>query len=172
MMVPMTRRTATARILLVGVIMAGCGGPEPSGSPAASLTAELSASAVPTAPPSVEPTTDPTLAPTLEPTIEPDPTPDDVVGRRTEIEISEDVVDRPGVPGSLRNRYWWFGSDVGLIGSTAQLGLPWREFVVFAADGLVVSTHVPTDHRGTDPRGRRHRCQEPIADAPARRFLA
>ena len=59
------------------------------------------------------------------------------LGRRSR--SMQNVVDRPGVPNALRDKYWWTGSDVGLLGTTAQLGLPSRERVVDDADGSCVA---------------------------------
>ena len=42
--------------------------------------------------------------------------------------------------------YWWtYYADAGLIGSTAQIGLPATERVLTAADGIVVSARHPLD---------------------------
>jgi hypothetical protein len=149
-MVPMTRRTAASRALLAALIVIGCAGPEPSTSPDSSLAADLSPSTSPSvdlASPTPELTSTP---PTVEPTIEPEPTPHSASGPRTELEINQNVVDRAGVPRSIRDNYWWTGSDVGLLGTTAQLGLPSNETVEDAGDGLVVSTRGRFDERATE----------------------
>lgn len=155
-MVPMTRRTATWRTLLAMILVAGCAGPEPSGSPEGTLAADASPSPLATmASPTIEPTPGVTPAdPTLEPTVEPEPTPADAFAPRTEIEINQNVADRPGVPASLRDKYWWTTSDVGSVGTTAQLGLPRGEWVQDAVNARVVSTNERADEQGTDIRVR------------------
>jgi hypothetical protein len=133
------------RVAVIALFVAACAGPEPFGSPHASLTFVASPSLVTsTGSPRIDPTPYVTPAePTPEPTIE--PTPDDAASPRTEIEINQHVVDRPGVPAALRDNYWWSGSDVGLAGTTAQLGLPVGEWVQHAADGHVVSARMRRD---------------------------
>jgi hypothetical protein len=131
-MVPMTRRTATSRALLIALFVIGCAGPEPSGSPEANPTSDTSPS--PIAPP-----TEAAATPTAEPTVEPEPTREGTSPPRTGIEINEDIVDRPGVPEALRDNYWWTDSDAGRLGTTAQIGLPTDELIFDVADGLVIS---------------------------------
>ena len=143
MMPTMTPRPAVWRALLAAILVVGCTEPAPSGSPEASIQPQASpSSAVPSSAASVAV---PTAAPTTNPTSGPEPTPADPSARRTEIEINANVVDRSGVPAALRGKYWWQGSDVGLLGTTAQLGLPSGETVMHAADGLVVSSRARAD---------------------------
>jgi hypothetical protein len=148
-MTAMSRASRSLRILAATVLVTGCAGPADSGSPGPSSPETSFPDASPTFEPTVasSPTFDP--GSTAEPTIEPEPTPVRVAAPRIEIEINRNVVDRPGVPVSLRDKYWWTGSDVGLIGTTAQLGLPRNEHVSYAANGLVVSLRGQNE-RGTD----------------------
>ena len=142
-------RTAAWRAVLAATLVVGCMPPAPSASSGASVGADPSpTSAVASAEPSV---VIPTIGPTSNPTIEPEPSPADPSAPRTEIEINRDVADRPGVPADLRGKYWWQASDVGLLGTTAQLGLPSGETVLDAADGLVVSSRLRSDgEQGTE----------------------
>ena len=148
MMTSMTPRSVAWRGLLAASLVVGCTPPPPSASPAASLQAVPSPSTVPSPAASIS---TPTAAPSANPTFEPEPTPGDPSARRTELEINANVVDRPGVPASLRLKYWWQASDVGRVGTTAQLGLPSGETVIHAADGLVVSSRSRSDgEQGTE----------------------
>ena len=148
MMPSMSPRSALWRGLLAATLVVACSPPTPSATPGASLQANASPSALPSPEASVA---TPTAGPTTSPTFEPEPTPADPSARRTEIEINPNVVDRPGVPADLRDKYWWQASDVGLLGTTAQLGLPSGETVIDAAGGLVVSWRARADgEQGTE----------------------
>jgi hypothetical protein len=145
MMVSMTRRTAASRALLAFIVVAGCAGPEPSGSADGAVDTSPSPDALLT--PSSEATQSPmlTLAPsasaTAEPTQGPKPTPEGAYSLRTDVQINEDVVDRRGVPADLRDRYWWTpNGDAGLLGTTAQIGLPSDEHIATIEEGIVVAT--------------------------------
>lgn len=63
---------------------------------------------------------------------------------RDEVWVNPDVVARRGVPADLRDAYWatWNG-DAGLLGTTAQIGLPAGETVETIRDGLVISARWP-----------------------------
>ena len=79
--------------------------------------------------------------------------------------MNANVVDRPGVPPALRDNYWWTGSDVGLLGTTAQLGLPSTERVVHADDGFVVAARGRSDGEpGTELVVRRFETGTAIAE--------
>jgi len=148
MMTSMTRRSAATRGLLAATLVVGCITPAPSGSPEASLQSAASPSSAVPLPEASVPI--PTAAPTTNPTFEPEPTPAEPAPR-TEIEVTTNVVERPGVPAPLRDHYWWQASDVGLLGTTAQLGLPSGETVEHATDGLVVSSRSRSDgEQGTE----------------------
>jgi hypothetical protein len=152
-----SRPARAVRLFCVGVLIAGCAGPMPtenleqSPSPAPTGTAVAS----PTLEPSQttgadqastpEPPPPSTSAPIITPTYEPEPTPESAVPRRTTVEINPTVVERPGVPPELHDRYWWdaFG-DAGQLGTTAQIGLPENEQIIEVVDGRVVaSRHRP-----------------------------
>jgi hypothetical protein len=154
------RRGALA---LAVVVVSGCAAPGPPSSPEPSQDPSVAANASPLAsdPPTPEPsaiesplpTAAPTESPPPSPTDEPEPTPDDVFPPRTEIEINSNVVDRPGVPKAVRDEYWWtfHGADVGLLGTTAQLGVPSDEEILDASDGLVVSVRrTPNEPGGSE----------------------
>jgi hypothetical protein len=161
-MTAMSRASRSARILTATVLIAGCAGPEPSGSPDASISVDASPTSIAAqATSSPEP---PAPTATAQATIEPEPTPDGAAPRRTEIEINQNVVDRPGVPNSIRHLYWWQGSDVGLLGTTAQLGLPVGEWVLHAKDGLVLSERPVSDGDRTELLVRRFETGNVVAN--------
>lgn len=143
MMQPPRRRL---RLLAALALIAGCAGPvpstPPSTSPDPSQAAVESSSALPSGTTEPSRIAAPSATTVAEPTYEPEPTLEGQAPPRTGIEIRQDVVDRTGVPASIGDRYWWTGSDVGLLGTTAQLGLPSDESVLDAKDGFVVSEKV------------------------------
>lgn len=154
-------------MLLAGLLLIGCHGELPSGSPDVAETLAPLTSVVPTmhpsptappttsSPPPSVPTFVPTIPPTTEPdpTVRPDPTRANVFPPRTAVEINDRIKDRPGVPVALRDRYWWTfrGADVGLLGTTAQLGIPSDETILDAAGALVVSRRpTPNEPGGSE----------------------
>ena len=144
-------------IALIAALAIGCHGPIPSGSPAfesltaaatdgASPSAEVLQSnapvdtALPTAPSA------PTATKASDPT--PEPTREGAHPLRTEVQINDVVVDRPGVPASLYDRYWWtWDGDGGQIGTTAQIGLPAGELIETIDSGVVIAVRLAGDHR-------------------------
>jgi hypothetical protein len=158
----MPERPAPGRALTVAiaaVLIGGCSAPlasawppETSSSQSFAALASAEASELPTIEPTTSASSTPTPIGTPEPppTDEPKPTPDDVFPPRTEVEINDNVVDRAGVPRALRDGYWWTfrGADVGLLGTTAQLGIPSEEEILDARDGLVVSRRPTPDSPG------------------------
>ena len=135
-MVAMAGHTRAAWTLLVAVLATGCAAPATSVPPSAS--------------PTLEPMTAPTVsvAPTASPTLAPDPTPEGASAPRVEVEVNHDIIDRPGVPAEMRNNYWWSYADAGLLGTTAQIGVPSNERILHVAHGLVVSTRDANDGWG------------------------
>ena len=163
-MKPPSRPTSPLALLVAGIVLAGCTSPldSPSPAPASAGQTTVAGTVAPTAAPSAVPSSSP--APAL-PTVAPDPTPAVTSPPRTEIEINANVVDRPGVPAALRDNYWWTGSDVGLLGTTAQLGLPSSERVIHAADGFVVAGRARSDGEpGTELVVRRFETGTAIAE--------
>ena len=165
-MKPTSRPTRPLALLVAGIVLASCTSPIESPSPdpgSTALATSLAASPGPVPPASVAPTG--SSLPTAQATLAPDPGPDATSPPRTEIEINANVVDRPGVPPALRDNYWWSGSDVGLLGTTAQLGLPSRERVIHAADGFVVAARARSDGEpGTELVVRRFETGTEIAE--------
>ena len=132
----------------------GCNGPIPSGSgleslamespdpaslvPSASPAGTLSATALPTKSP------DPFATPAPDPT--PEPTPEGAYPLRAQVQIHDVIVDRPGVPASLYNEYWWtWNGDGGQVGTTAQIGLPAGELIETIDAGIVVAPRLTGD---------------------------
>jgi hypothetical protein len=143
-MKPTPLPTRPLALLVAGVVLTGCTSPldSPSPVPASAGPTTVAGTVAPSGESSAVPSRSPAPA---APTVGPDPTPAVTSPPRTEIEINANVVDRPGVPAALRDNYWWTGSDVGLLGTTAQLGLPSRERVIHAADGFVVAGRPRSD---------------------------
>jgi hypothetical protein len=136
------------RVLVVCTVLVGCTAPVDSSSPGPASA--IPTTAVTPVAASVAPSAVPATS-AAPPTGEPEPTPAVTSPPRAEIEINGKIVDRAGVPGELRDNYWWQGSDVGLLGTTAQLGLPSAESVMHAANGLVVSSRARSDgEQGTE----------------------
>lgn len=163
-MKPTSRPTGPLAVLVAGIVLVGCTSPleSPSPAPASAGQTTVAGTVAPTATPSAIPSSSPAPAP---PTAGPGPTPAVTSPPRTEIEINADVVDRPGVPAALRDNYWWTGSDVGLLGTTAQLGLPSSERVIHAADGFVVAGRTRSDGEpGTELVVRRFETGTAIAE--------
>jgi hypothetical protein len=88
--------------------------------------------------------------PAIARTSEPQPTQDGRLPIREQVWINSNVVERPGVPEDLRDRYWWtFAGDAGRFGTTAQIGLPASERIETIRDGIIVAARWPVD----DPKG-------------------
>ena len=161
-MQPTSRPARQLRALIVLIVLAGC--TDPPGSPSPDPASAVPTTAATTSAPSVAPSAEPSGSP-APPTDEPEPTPEATSPPRTEIEVNANVADRPGVPPALRDNYWWTGSDVGLLGTTAQLGLPSRERVIHAADGFVVAARARSDGEpGTELVVRRFETGTEIAE--------
>ena len=118
-----------ALLLILGFVawsnLPGASSPEPSASDVAAASeqvASLNASG-----PSNTPSTEPTSVPSPEPSI----------------------VDRPGVPAALYDKYWSKSGQVGQIGTTASFKLPSNERFLGADEGRIASViydadaHVP-----------------------------
>jgi hypothetical protein len=161
-MEPTSRLSLLLGALVVGVVLGGCTDPLPS--PSSAPTSHVPTFAASSVAPSVASSDVPGSAP-APPSLEPDPTPEVTSPPRSEIEINSNIVNRPGVPADLRDNYWWTGSDAGLLGTTAQLGLPSRETVIHAADGFVVAARVRSDGEpGTELVVRRFETGTEIAE--------
>ena len=155
------RAARAMHVACISLLAVACSGPVPTGSPEPSVEPTEFAVASPTALPTftaaptstLEPSPSlPIATPVVGPTFEPDPTPQGASAARTGVEVNGDVVDRPGVPDDLRDLYWWTfrGGDVGLLGNTAQLGVPPAEEILDARDGLVVVRRgTPSPSQGT-----------------------
>ena len=161
-MKPTSRPSGPLALLAAGIVFASCTSPveSPSPHPASAGPTVVAGTVAPSAAPSAVPSSSP-----APPTVGPDPTPEATSPPRTEIEINANIVDRPGVPPALRDNYWWTGSDVGLLGTTAQLGLPSSERVIHAADGFVVAARGRSDGEpGTELVVRRFETGTAIAE--------
>jgi hypothetical protein len=159
---PTSRHSRLLRVLIAGILLAGCTSPleSPPPDPASAVPTTAGSAVLSSAAPSAVPSRSP-----APPTLEPDPTPAVTSPPRIEIETNANVVDRPGVPAALRDNYWWTGSDVGLLGTTAQLGLPSNERVIHAADGFVVAGRARSDGEpGTELVVRRFETGTEIAE--------
>ncbi len=148
---PVTRSARAFRLLWIGSIVAACAGPTPTASPETSSPPRPTEIAV--ASPTLEPITSfepsptpestlpaPTATASANPSYEPEPTPEGAEPLRTIVEVNPDVVERPGVPPELHDVAWWNGyGDAGLLGTTAQIGLPKNERIITVVDGRVIA---------------------------------
>jgi hypothetical protein len=108
--------------------------PSPEMAPTSAPTQSASPTGTP-APPSTEPS-DPT----------PKPSPEGTYPLRTKVQINDVVADRPGVPTSLYDKYWWtWNGDGGQFGTTAQIGLPAGELIETIDSGIVVAARLAGD---------------------------
>ncbi len=59
--------------------------------------------------------------------------------------VETDVVERPGVPSDLHEKYWSSAGQVGLLGTTARMTLPSGEMLLAVGSGYVVSAGIDTE---------------------------
>ena len=115
------------RLAIVAVLIAACGAPAATSPPPAGSPG--------------------TSAPASDATTAPGPTMTWATPLRDAVWVNPTVVERPGVPRDLRDRYWWtLGGDAGRIGTTAQLGLPAGEQIETVQDGIVVAARWPAEN--------------------------
>ncbi len=57
----------------------------------------------------------------------------------SDVVVEPNIVDRPGVPASLRQLYWVEWGQLGELGTTARLEMPSDEQILGVDDGLVAS---------------------------------
>ena len=102
--------------------------PSPDGTPAASI---------------------PTASPTVTSTpATPAPSPRSSAPVLPPVFVETDIVDRPGVPAELRDKYWSAFGEVGEVGTTARIVLRPNEVVIAYDAGLVASHAVMRDADG------------------------